>query len=478
MLSYLKKTWDSLTHSEIKAGEQPVGSLVPSKLNKIIEEYLERDNTLDIRPPHDLYELVNLYKAQALEMEAHVRPIQNDFKEATVEKIKGKKDYVTTTKELEGGKIQHFIGKAHDTMFSGRTYIIDDKNVIVSTYGLFEKDEASDNYSCSGFALIENGEELAKQTGVEWKIVKMVNDKIEQNYLCYQQLSAGSHKYEVTGKPSVFTYKNWLLNIVVPINNDQYKVYSIKNNEKQQVLEMYHVDASNNRIQNAEEACYNYLGQYYHKNQGLGSVILEPNLRYDGQYDSTNYSISGSGSLIQIAPFKKITGTFSNGHIVAGRIETADYVYEGPIEEDDPAGVGRLTYMNGNVYEGPFVDGLPQGRGKYTSQIRLSVYEGDFNCSFKEGKGVENFQNGDVYEGNFKMNLWQGEGKLIKANGDYYIGQFDEGVYHGDGELKENGAITKGKWNHGELITEGTSANNKDEKLAGQKSAGNSEERQ
>ena len=120
MFSYLKNAWHHYTHPEAKAGQLAPHSLMPAKLNGIIEDLVAKFSTIDARPPPEFYNIVHNYRGQASEMEVSVMPIYQEFKDLTIEKVKGKQEYVSTTRSLASGETVVFVGKQVDNRFKGR----------------------------------------------------------------------------------------------------------------------------------------------------------------------------------------------------------------------------------------------------------------------------------------------------------------------------------------------------------------------
>ncbi len=50
------------------------------------------------------------------------------------------------------------------------------------------------------------------------------------------------------------------------------------------------------------------------------------------------------------------------------------------------------------------------------------IFEGNWECDFKNGKGYEEFENGCVYQGYYVNGKPEGVGKYQWPNGEYYEG--------------------------------------------------------
>ena len=129
MFSYLKNAWHHYTHPEAKAGVLAPHSLVPAKLNSIIEDLIAKFSTIDARPPPEFYNIVHNYRGQASEMELSVAPIYQEFKDLTIEKVKGKQEFVSSCFNLGSGHMMIFIGKRQDNRFKGKSYTTDGKTI-------------------------------------------------------------------------------------------------------------------------------------------------------------------------------------------------------------------------------------------------------------------------------------------------------------------------------------------------------------
>ena len=48
------------------------------------------------------------------------------------------------------------------------------------------------------------------------------------------------------------------------------------------------------------------------------------------------------------------------------------------------------------------------------------IYDGEWKNGFKEGKGIEYYNDGDIYEGDYKKGKKEGKGIYYWKNGDRY----------------------------------------------------------
>ena len=82
----------------------------------------------------------------------------------------------------------------------------------------------------------------------------------------------------------------------------------------------------------------------------------------------------------------------------------------------------ELECINGK-YVGQVVNGLREGKGIYyllKEPFKGDRYEGDWKNDKREGKGMENFNDGDIYIGDFKKGALNGKGIMYYNNGDRY----------------------------------------------------------
>lgn len=137
----------------------------------------------------------------------------------------------------------------------------------------------------------------------------------------------------------------------------------------------------------------------------------------------------------------------------AKKYQDADYF--GQMQHDEPYGLGKYTWHNGDIYLGQFEKGKPHGRGmfswadgrKYTGQWEDGVihgkgtllmpdgshYEGDLVRAKKQGQGIFVWADGLRYEGQYRNDAITGKGKMTWPNGNKYEGEFENGKYQGHG---------------------------------------------
>jgi len=129
--------------------------------------------------------------------------------------------------------------------------------------------------------------------------------------------------------------------------------------------------------------------------------------------------------------------------------------YEGDRDEkrDTAHGVGKATFMGGNVFEGKFEDNVMQGEGVYMFHDGSS-FRGTFCRNRIEGKGTLEWPDGNKYEGDVKNGKPHGDGIFYFSNSNAsYEGSFKNGLRDGNGKLfydLEKKTRYEGSWCKGE----------------------------
>lgn len=96
------------------------------------------------------------------------------------------------------------------------------------------------------------------------------------------------------------------------------------------------------------------------------------------------------------------------------------------------------------MYEGQWRDDYFHGMGQL--RTGMTVYEGQFRKSKKQGHGTLVRTDSSWYEGSFEDNLFEGEGHAVDAGGVYH-GQWHRGMMHGKGKFTNAcGATYEGDW--------------------------------
>ena len=167
----------------------------------------------------------------------------------------------------------------------------------------------------------------------------------------------------------------------------------------------------------------------------------------------------------------KFIGNINNGY-GSEYNEIGILLYEGYFKKGKRNGKGRENYDNGNIkYEGNFINGKYSGKGKLYSNNGTLKYNGEwlngeknnfgkeynenktiiYEGYFKEGKYNENKT--IIYEGYFKDGKRNGKGRENYDNGNIkYDGEFINNKYSGKGKLYnfKRKIIYNGEWLNGE----------------------------
>eukprot|EP00929_Paragymnodinium_shiwhaense_P063270 TRINITY_DN3161_c0_g2_i1.p1 TRINITY_DN3161_c0_g2~~TRINITY_DN3161_c0_g2_i1.p1 ORF type:complete len:1868 (+),score=480.55 TRINITY_DN3161_c0_g2_i1:49-5652(+) len=139
-----------------------------------------------------------------------------------------------------------------------------------------------------------------------------------------------------------------------------------------------------------------------------------------------------------------------------GRIETPGYgIYEGQVRENQAAGEGRFTGLNGDTYNGQWLCDKKHGRGTYRNAEGAS-YEGEWVEDLKSGKGMETRPDGSTYEGQSWRGKKHGHGLYKSADRTMYDGQFAMDSMDGEGRCTfADGRVYTGQWQHNRMSGEG-----------------------
>ena len=114
-------------------------------------------------------------------------------------------------------------------------------------------------------------------------------------------------------------------------------------------------------------------------------------------------------------------------------------------------GKGIEFFNNGDIYEGNYKNNKKEGKGIYYFNFGDN-YEGDYKNDERDGKGIYYYNNGDRYEGDFKNGKFEGKGKYYYKNGDRYEGFYKNDKREGEGIMYyRNGVSEKGIWKNGQL---------------------------
>lgn len=160
-------------------------------------------------------------------------------------------------------------------------------------------------------------------------------------------------------------------------------------------------------------------------------VNFNENFEYEG--DVKDLKFHGQGKLVQNKGRTNqviITGTFSEGSCIEGRMEHATGKYEGKMQNDLPQGTGTLYIGNFYKYNGEFNLGKPHGKGEIIFS-EGGTFEGKWdNGSNIEGQGrviIKGFE-AHPYNGSVKLGRpWTGSGAIIDTENSMIKGVWKEG---------------------------------------------------
>lgn len=106
-------------------------------------------------------------------------------------------------------------------------------------------------------------------------------------------------------------------------------------------------------------------------------------------------------------------------------------------------------FNNGDIYDGYFLNGKRHGKGKYLWS-NGDIYEGEWLEGKRDGKGKCTYSNDDKYlsyDGDWFDDCQLGSGIIKYKNGSIYEGEVEYGEPHGIGKLTaSNGDIKQGTW--------------------------------
>ena len=109
-------------------------------------------------------------------------------------------------------------------------------------------------------------------------------------------------------------------------------------------------------------------------------------------------------------------------------------MFEGKFENNEPHGVGKMTYKDGRVCEGIWKNGKIE-------------YEGELFNGEPHGRGKMIYSTGYVYEGDWKNGLWHGQGTFKRSDDYVYEGEWKDGLMNGKGTYRwKDGSSYEGEW--------------------------------
>jgi hypothetical protein len=100
--------------------------------------------------------------------------------------------------------------------------------------------------------------------------------------------------------------------------------------------------------------------------------------------------------------------------------------YIGEHINDQPNGLGTVTYSDGRKYSGIWQDGQPCGQGTLTYEDE-ATYVGDIENGQPDGYGRMTYRDGSEHIGGWKNGQPHGHGILVSANGYATADVFEEG---------------------------------------------------
>jgi hypothetical protein len=144
-----------------------------------------------------------------------------------------------------------------------------------------------------------------------------------------------------------------------------------------------------------------------------------------------------SGETKALPPIQKTTVNDSiqirNESSTDGLTLSSHATYEGSYNvHGERDGMGKMTWVNGDVYTGDFFNGNRHGHGTLTFADG-SEYVGEWECNQQHGIGTRRWKNGDCYTGQYYNGQRTGEGRMYFNNGDLYVGSFSDGIINGVG---------------------------------------------
>lgn len=138
---------------------------------------------------------------------------------------------------------------------------------------------------------------------------------------------------------------------------------------------------------------------------------------YEGRF--ANNTCDGIGFVHFSCDDVRIDGTWCAGELQSSSVKIlfADSsVYEGPLVDLQPSGMGCLHYANGSVYTGQFKHGKQNGKGRYTD-VTSTTCVGMFVDDELHGHAVIEYPNGMTYDGDVEHGVPSGFGKVYWREG-------------------------------------------------------------
>ena len=91
------------------------------------------------------------------------------------------------------------------------------------------------------------------------------------------------------------------------------------------------------------------------------------------------------------------------------------------------------------------------GKGQYYFADTGKIYKGQFEENQPSGMGEMTWPDQSKYVGEFKEGMMHGMGEKRYANGNVHNGMWYEDRAHGEGTLTTSNTTVEGTWVHGKL---------------------------
>ena len=144
--------------------------------------------------------------------------------------------------------------------------------------------------------------------------------------------------------------------------------------------------------------------------------------------------------------------------------------YIGELDEENyKNGRGIQIFNNNNIYYGYWENNKMNGIGKmikFNQKINnldiifndnsMPFYFGEWKNNLEDGNGEEIWIDKSIYKGGYKEGLKEGKGNLLLSDGTEYNGDFYQGKIEGKGKIiYKDGRIYEGNWLNNKMNGEG-----------------------
>ncbi|NOQ71893.1 MAG: hypothetical protein GQ574_07825 [Crocinitomix sp.] len=223
-------------------------------------------------------------------------------------------------------------------------------------------------------------------------------------------------------------------------------------------------------INNSVDTCViiraDYSDDLTDESQELINIMfaVQPHSIFALHGDEIDYLFSPSPEYLSVEESSSRTYVKYELQYITSEYWDTYYLYDGPVVNGIPNGVGKFYFSPTSYYEGDHVNAKFEGEGKliydesdwyegeYENDERSgqgfyqypdgTTYQGEWAADEKEGTGTQYYYNDDIYEGDFVNGELHGEGKYLFASGDYYEGEFVNGYFQGKGKWYYSGTDT------------------------------------